>query len=289
MRVYKRYHTNVKILFALGIESQILPKEFLATIPVTSSNEWKKKDIQYYGAEFEEISRHSLEELQLIADMRLLKMKQIFVVSCRLYLMIIQLFGEHKFQKIIRRNYLVLVPFIQNLIDVTGDKKIILRLLKVSSHQFGQWQRMKKYECRESLIWLCFKRIPRQISMREIQQMKMLLKDKKYLHWSSSSVWGKAVKGNIVSMSRQSWYHYAKLLGISKLRKRFVTKRKRVSVKANTPNEIWHMDITRYKTIDNKIMFVYTVMDNFSRKIVAWSVSEKLSGKLRLKWKKRTN
>lgn len=58
--------------------------------------------------------------------------------------------------------------------------------------------------------------------------------------------------------------------------------KKRISVRAEKPNEIWHMDVTRYKTIDNKMMYIYTVMDNFSRKILAWDVSENLSGQIRL-------
>lgn len=43
------------------------------------------------------------------------------------------------------------------------------------------------------------------------------------------------------------------------------------------------MDVTRYKTSDYKIMFLYTLMDNFSRKVLSWDVSEKLSGQIRLK------
>ncbi|WP_027375670.1 DDE-type integrase/transposase/recombinase [Kaistella palustris] len=146
---------------------------------------------------------------------------------------------------------------------------------------------MKKYECKESLIWLCYKRVSRQISQKEINVMKLLLADKRYLHWSSGSVWGKAVKDGKIFMSRQSWYHYAKLLGLGLKRKKFYKKRNRVSVRAAKPNEIWHMDVTRYKTTDNKMMFIYTVMDNFSRKVLAWDVCEQLSGAIRLESLKR--
>ena len=112
--------------------------------------------------------------------------------------------------------------------------------------------------------------------------MKNLLKEKKYLHWSSASVWGKAVKDGKISMSVQSWYNYAKLLGLGLKRKKFYKKRKRISVRAEKPNQIWHMDVTRYKTSDYKTMYIYTVMDNFSRKILSWDVNEKLSGAIRL-------
>lgn len=90
------------------------------------------------------------------------------------------------------------------------------------------------------------------------------------------------MKDGKISMSVQSWYHYAKLLGLGLKRKKFYKKRKRISVRAEKPNAIWHMDVTRYKTIDNFTMYIYTVMDNFSRKVLSWDVSEKLSGAIRL-------
>ena len=176
---------------------------------------------------------------------------------------------------------------IENLISVTQNKNLILKFLKISPFQFGQWQKMKKYECKESLIWLCYKRESRQISWVEIMRMKNLLKDKNYLHWSSGSVWGKAVKDGKISMSVQSWYHYAKLLGLGQSRKKIYKKRKRISVRAEKPNEIWHMDVTRFKTTEGKWAYIYTLMDNFSRKILSWDLSSKLSGRVRLESLKR--
>lgn len=76
-------------------------------------------------------------------------------------------------------------------------------------------------------------------------------------------------------------------MGLGLKRKKFYQKRKRISVRAEKPNEIWHMDVTRYKTTDNKMMFIYTLMDNFSRKVLPWDVREKLSGSIRLESLKR--
>lgn len=257
-------------------------------IPKTTSHYWKTKKVENFcGSEYEEISNCSLQELKIIADMRAKHLRKVFVSFCRLYFLVLNILGNKYFQKLIRNNKKIFLPYIENLIAISGNKKMVLKLLKISPHQFGSWQKMKKYECRESLIWLCYKRVSRQISMKEIETMKKLLKEKKYLHWSSASVWGKAVKGGKISMSVQSWYHYAKLLGLGLKRKKFYKKRKRISVRANKPNEIWHMDVTRYKTSDHKMMYIYSLMDNFSRKVLAWDVSEKLSGTIRLRSLKR--
>ena len=287
-RIYTTYHTNLKLSYSLGIENQIFPEEFLEQIPKTTSQYWKKKSItEYYGSEYEEISKCTFEELKLIADSRAKQMRKTFVSFLKVYFMIIELIGENKFKQIIKRNYRQLVPLIENLISVTQNKNLILKFLKISPFQFGQWQKMKKYECKESLIWLCYKRESGQISWVEIMRMKNLLKDKNYLHWSSGSVWGKAVKDGKISMSVQSWYHYAKLLGLGQNRKKFYKKRKRISVRAEKPNEIWHMDVTRFKTSDGNWAYIYTLMDNFSRKILSWDLSSKLSGRVRLESLKR--
>ncbi|WP_143093329.1 DDE-type integrase/transposase/recombinase [Halpernia frigidisoli] len=287
-QTYTSYHTNIKLCFSLGIEKQIFPETYLEKIPRSTSVYWKNKDTAHYsGTEFEEVAQCTLEDLKIIADMRLQKSRQLFLSFGRLYLSIINLFGEKKFQNFIKTNYRILTPFIAKFIEISENKSVVLKFLKISSNQFGQWQKMKKYECKESLIWMCYKRVSRQISQKEIHIMKLLLADKKYLHWSSGSVWGKGVKDGKISMSRQSWYHYAKLLGFGLKRKKFYQKRKRISIRAEKPNEIWHMDVTRYKTTDNKMMFIYTLMDNFSRKVLDWDVSEKLSGAIRLKSLKR--
>jgi transposase InsO family protein len=109
----------------------------------------------------------------------------------------------------------------------------------------------------------------------------MLLR-KKYSFWSSSAVWAKAVRLGKVSMSRTTWYHYARMLKLNVIRKTYKAKRKEVSVRATQPNEIWHMDVSQYVTVDNVKFYIYTVVDNFSRKIIAYDYSKKLSATIRV-------
>lgn len=47
------------------------------------------------------------------------------------------------------------------------------------------------------------------------------------------------------------------------------------------------MDISQYKTLDNVIFYIYTVVDNFSRKIIAWDISTKKCSKIRTDTVKR--
>ena len=86
---------------------------------------------------------------------------------------------------------------------------------------------------------------------------------KRFQTWSVASVWGYALKKSHISMSKASWYRYCLGLGISEKRKTDKKYRKRGSVKATRPNQIWHIDVTEYKTIDNVKFYIHTVLDNF--------------------------
>lgn len=83
-------------------------------------------------------------------------------------------------------------------------------------------------------------------------------------------------------MAESTWYKYTRKLGFSKARKPLKMKRKRGSYDASQPNETWHMDISQYKTFDNVTYYIYTVVDNFSRKIISWDISTMKSAVIRM-------
>lgn len=132
-----------------------------------------------------------LLKLNIISNLRAKHLRKVFVSFCRLYFLVLNVFADKNSRKLVKNSKKILLPSIENLILVSGTKKMALKLLKISSNQFGGWQKIKKYQCKESLIWLCYKRVNRQIIMKEILIMKKLLKETKYLHWSSVPVWEK--------------------------------------------------------------------------------------------------
>jgi putative transposase len=48
----------------------------------------------------------------------------------------------------------------------------------------------------------------------------------------------------------------------------------KIRVRAMQPKEIWHVDISVVKLLDGKRVYMQAVMDNFSRKILAYRVSD---------------
>jgi hypothetical protein len=49
-----------------------------------------------------------------------------------------------------------------------------------------------------------------------------------------------------------------------------------VGVRATRPNELWHIDVSVLKLPDGTSAFIHAVMDNFSRKILAWTIGARL-------------
>ena len=48
-----------------------------------------------------------------------------------------------------------------------------------------------------------------------------------------------------------------------------------VGVRASQPNEIWNIDTTLIKLLDGTKVCLHAVLDDYSRKILAWTVAER--------------
>jgi transposase InsO family protein len=47
-------------------------------------------------------------------------------------------------------------------------------------------------------------------------------------------------------------------------------------LRATAPNEIWHVDVSVLKLLDGTKAHIHAVIDNYSRKILAWMVAPRL-------------
>lgn len=282
MNKYNSYHSGVKTCYALGIHHQVLPDSFTKTIPRSTAQNWKELNPdKFIGSEFASQIETDLEQVKLILDERLRRITTAFYSFCRLYIAIIEFIGRKNFEKIILQNRESVIDLIDNL-PVEINRNLVCRFLQITPHQFNIWKSNRSFRCLFSVIGYCRKRFPNQISQKEINTLKSLTSRKRFTTWSLASLWGYAIKNGYISMSRTSWYRYCLRLGISEQRKPEKKNRNRAPIKASKPNEIWHMDVTQYVTQDNVKFYVYTVLDNFSRKVLAWNVSRELSAKTRL-------
>ncbi|CAF4381377.1 unnamed protein product [Rotaria socialis] len=282
MNNYKSYHSAVKTSYALGIQNQVLPDSFIKTIPRSTTQNWKEiSPDKFVGGEFASQIETDLEKVKIILDARVKKLTTAFYSFCRLYISIIEFIGKKNFEKIILQNKESVIDLVNNL-PVEFNRDLVCKFLQITPHQFKIWNNNRLYKCALTAIGYCRKRFPNQISQKEINTLKSLMNRKRFNTWSIASVWGYAVKNSHISMSKASWYRYCLGLGISKKRKADKKERKRGSVEATRPNQIWHIDVTEFKTINNVKFYIHTVLDNFSRKILAYTISRDKTAKTRL-------
>jgi len=214
-------------------------------------------------------------------DKRLKKIRVAFYAFTRLYLTLLDFIDPKSFRKLILQNRESVIDLVDNL-PVGFNRSLVCKFLRISEHQFKIWRNNRRFKCPSSLIGYCTKRFPTQISQKEINVLKSFMSRRRFSTWSIGSIWGFAFKKGFISMSRTSWYRYCVSLDISKEKKQPKVKRKRGSVMAKRPNEIWHMDITEVITSDFVKFYIHTVVDNFSRKVLAYTVSRDKTAKTRL-------
>jgi transposase InsO family protein len=79
-----------------------------------------------------------------------------------------------------------------------------------------------------------------------------------------------------VFASATTWAKLVRARGWIRPSKRVHPPKPTVGVRASQPNEIWHVDVTVLKLLDGTKAYLHAIIDNYSRKILAWTVAERL-------------
>ena len=147
----------------------------------------------------------------------------------------------------------------------------------ISCSKLYYW--IEKKKCQNSIFQLCQPRHPNQLLPTEVDIVKNYLLDERFKNWSSLSIYYQALRDKTVFMGIGTWYKYANRLGIK--RKFFRIKRKKViGIRASRPLQILHMDVTIFKPLDNTKVYIYFIVDNFSRAILNWKASVEYSSSI---------
>ena len=79
---------------------------------------------------------------------------------------------------------------------------------------------------------------------------------------------------NTVSASPSTWYRLVRTYGWRRPRLRIHPAKPKVELRASGPDEIWHIDTTVIRLLDGTRAYLHAVIDNFSRRILAWRVAD---------------
>ncbi len=170
------------------------------------------------------------------------------------------------------------VYFLSNRFKIPIERACRFFKLKLST--FYNWAVQVKARCLISPIHKCPKVWPNQVSGSELNIMKKFLLDPKYTGWPVHAVHSEAVRLKALFIGRGSWYKYSRLFGFTG--KRFKKPRQSKGIRAFRPNEIIHADITCLKLLDGLTAYIYLIADNFSRFVISYKVSLRVSAEIAL-------
>jgi hypothetical protein len=269
---YNSYHTNLILLH----NYDALPIDHKCSIPNSTLSNWKKKDIsKIIGCD--SISGNDVLLLKEIA-----KSKRLLLAAKALYFLFQTVSNLFKYAEnkaeLLRLNKTVILDTIRKVQPVLGTKRI-LRSLGLSHSKMYYW--IEKKKCENSFIQLCQSRHPNQLRPGEVNTIKSYLLDDRFKNWSSLSIYYQAIREKAVFMGIGTWYKYTNRLGINHKFFRLNLKRK-IGIRASRPLQILHMDITIFKPLDHTKVYIYFIIDNFSRAILNWKASLEYSSAIAL-------
>ena len=105
--------------------------------------------------------------------------------------------------------------------------------------------------------------------------------DEHYKDAPLAAVYYEMMRKGRAFMSLTAFYKYAKFFDNTSGRKRFKDKQK-TGIRAATPKEIIHADVCVYRPMDYTKTFIYFIVDNFSRMILGWKISNEYKSSIML-------
>lgn len=144
--------------------------------------------------------------------------------------------------------------------------------------------RLKSWRRRSAVCGLedrssCPKVISHQATVKELRILKNFIEDKSYSHFPITNLAIYAARIGKLYLSSGTWLRYAKQFNLKRTRGRKKYTKNKIGIRAKSPNEIWHIDVTVFKLSNNQKVFIQAIIDNYSRYIVAWEVFDKIDGK----------
>ena len=149
----------------------------------------------------------------------------------------------------------------------------ILKLFSITIYKYQIWKNQIKHLCIDSPLTKCFKIIPNQLTVSETNKIKELCMDQQFKGWPIYAIAKYVLFNNILSVSINTWYKYVKILQLQNILPESKRKKHRIGIRAVCIHELWHVDVTIFRTMDNIKSYIYLIVDNYSRFILAFKVS----------------
>jgi putative transposase len=152
---------------------------------------------------------------------------------------------------------------------------LALRILGLPSSRYHSWRRVAVV-CGLDDRSPCPRTTPGQLTAVEVGAIKdmVLAADCRHMSLRALSLYAQRI-GRVFA-SATTWARLVRDRGWRRPRLRVHPAKPTVGIRATAPNEIWHMDVSVLKLLDGTKAYIHAIIDNFSRKILAWTIGGRL-------------
>jgi transposase InsO family protein len=149
--------------------------------------------------------------------------------------------------------------------------RIVLRILRLSHSRYHSWKREE--ECGLTDMPSCPRSSPQQLTRVELNTIEEMATSEEYRHVPTGTLAVLAQRLGKVFASPATWYRLVRRYKWRRPRQRVHPASPKIGIRASHPNEIWHVDTTLIRLLDGTRAYLHGVIDNYSRRILAWKVA----------------
>jgi putative transposase len=151
--------------------------------------------------------------------------------------------------------------------------RALLRFLRLSPSRFHAWRRLQ-HACALDDQSSCPRTSPHRLTPPEVRAIKDMVTAVEYRHVPTGTLAVLAQRLGKVWASPSTWHRLVRQNGWRRPRLRVHPAKPKVGLRATRADEMWHIDTTVIRLLDGTRAYLHAVIDNFSRRILAWRVAD---------------
>jgi putative transposase len=166
------------------------------------------------------------------------------------------------------------------LVEKLSEQISLKRCLEELGFSMSRWKRWKREFkiCSTSPSTFCSQLSIQQLTSTEVKAMQKFVESPDFSHFSVRALHWYAQKTQKLFCSYSTWLKYVREFKWRRARIRRFEGRPKQGVRASGPNLIWHLDLTKIRLLDGTRAYLQAVIDNSSRYVLAWQVSNEYGG-----------
>ena len=149
----------------------------------------------------------------------------------------------------------------------------LLRFLRLSPSRFHAWRRLRR-ACALDDQLSCPRTSPYRLTPPEVRTIEDMVTSPAYRHVPTGTLAVLAQRLGKVWASPSTWYRLVRQNGWRRPRLRVHPAKPKVGLRTTRADEVWHIDTTVIRLLDGTRAYLHAVIDNFSRRILAWRVAD---------------